>query len=204
MLLRFVVLPLFKHFNHTFSHLSERFLKVAGARFLLPTVMFKTAFLIGETRVGELQLMVFPLKARAVGMLRYVGFPQPSVKRHQARSLFCKHRVLVVQSLQLSNQRSERLSSRGSRSGRRNRMGLVLRHLITLAIAGACPVAGGITLPLDWPSLNVEVAHGATHLAGSGVALNATSSRTHSSHSWWMYRYICFLVGHGEPEMPGL
>ncbi|KAH2360114.1 hypothetical protein KXV98_008552, partial [Aspergillus fumigatus] len=67
----FGILPLFEHFNHTFSHLSEGFLKVAGSRFLLTTVMLKTAFLIGETRVGELQLMVFPLKARAVGMLRH-------------------------------------------------------------------------------------------------------------------------------------
>jgi hypothetical protein len=31
---------------------------VAGARVLLPTVISKMAFLIGETRVGELQLTV--------------------------------------------------------------------------------------------------------------------------------------------------
>lgn len=105
--------PTFRIFNRTFTHLSERFLKVAGTRFLLPAVMFKMGFLIGETHMGDLQLMVFPLKARAVGMLRHVRFPQPPVDRHQARSLFCKHRVLVIQPLQFSNQRSEPLSSRG-------------------------------------------------------------------------------------------
>jgi hypothetical protein len=97
--LHFGIIPLFEYFNHTFSHFSERFLKVAGARFLLPTATFKMAFLISEMRMGELQLMVFPLKARAVGVLRHVRFPQPSVESHQARSLFCQHWILVIQPL---------------------------------------------------------------------------------------------------------
>jgi hypothetical protein len=53
------------HFSNiqAFLHLSEGFLKVAGTLFLLSTVTFKIAFLIGETRVGELQLTVFRLGA---------------------------------------------------------------------------------------------------------------------------------------------
>jgi hypothetical protein len=105
-------LPTFRTFQ-TVSHLLEGFPKAAGALFLLLAVTFKTAFLIGETRVGGLQLMFFHLEARTVGMFRHVRIPQPSVERHQARSLFCKVWNLVIQSLQLSSQWLERLSRRG-------------------------------------------------------------------------------------------
>ncbi|GFG19065.1 hypothetical protein IFM5058_09665 [Aspergillus udagawae] len=74
-------------------------LKAAGALFLLLAVTLKTAFLIGETRVGGLQLMMFPLEARIVGIFRHVGIPQSSVECHQARSVFCKNWILVIQSL---------------------------------------------------------------------------------------------------------
>jgi hypothetical protein len=64
--------------------------------------------------MGELQLMVFPLKARAVSMLGRVQFPQPSVEGCQARSLFCQHWILVIQPLQFSNQWLEWLSSQAN------------------------------------------------------------------------------------------
>jgi hypothetical protein len=86
-------LPTFRTFQ-TVSHLLAGFPKAAGPLFLLLAVMFKTAFLIGETQVGGrlclvkafgcrprktmsigLQLMVFPLEERIVGMFRHVRIP---------------------------------------------------------------------------------------------------------------------------------
>jgi hypothetical protein len=64
-------LPTFRTFQ-TVSHLLEGFQKAAGALFLLLAVTFKMAFVIDETRVGGLQLMVFPLEERIVGMFRHV------------------------------------------------------------------------------------------------------------------------------------
>lgn len=65
----------------------------------------------------------------------------------------------------------------------------VLRHLVAVAVSGVWPVAGRIALALDLPSLNVDVAHGATFFAGRGVALDLQAPELSQGRPFYTARH---------------
>ncbi|KAL3258299.1 hypothetical protein ABHI18_006156, partial [Aspergillus niger] len=66
----------FNHVNHTVPQFLDRVPKVAQAGFLIPAATVQLGVFVDEAGVGDLQLTVFLLEARALGMLRDVRFTE--------------------------------------------------------------------------------------------------------------------------------